>query len=87
MNRFTFLKSAKYAGPNDEYICTGSDSGHVWIYVRKTGEVASLLRADNSICNGVVPHPTLPFFVTYGIDSTAKLWRATVPVGDVDILH
>ena len=28
------------------------------------------------------PHPTLPFFATYGIDSTAKLWRATDPVGD-----
>jgi len=82
LNRFTFLKSAKYAGVNDEFICTGSDSGHVWIYARKTGEVASLLRADHSTCNGVVPHKSLPFFVTYGIDSTAKLWRATGPVGD-----
>ena len=26
LNRFTFLKCAKYAGPNDEYICTGSVS-------------------------------------------------------------
>ena len=24
LNRLTFLKAAKYAGPNDEYICTGS---------------------------------------------------------------
>ncbi len=28
----------------------------------------------------MIPHPSLPFFITYGIDSTAKLWRATVPV-------
>jgi hypothetical protein len=27
-----------------------------------------------------VPHPTLPVFITYGIDSTAKLWRASTPV-------
>jgi len=80
LNRFTFLKNAKYAGPNDEYICTGSDSGHAWIYERATGAVVSLLNADNSTCNGVVPHPSLPFFITYGIDSTAKLWRATGPV-------
>ena len=80
LNRFTFLKNAKYAGPNDEYICTGSDSGHAWIYERSTGAVVSLLNADNSTCNGVVPHPTLPFFITYGIDSTAKVWRATGPV-------
>jgi tetratricopeptide (TPR) repeat protein len=28
----------------------------------------------------VIPHPSLPIFITYGIDSTAKLWRATDPV-------
>lgn len=79
-NRFTFLKNAKYAGPRDEYICTGSDTGHAWIYEKSTGAVVSFWKADNSTCNGVVPHPTLPVFVTYGIDSTAKLWRSTVPV-------
>ena len=82
LNRFTFLKRAAFAGPNDEYICTGSDSGHAWIYEKATGAVVSLLKADHSTCNGIVPHPTLPFFATYGIDSTAKLWRATQPVGD-----
>lgn len=40
----------------------------------------SFLNADHSTCNGVIPHPTLPIFVTYGIDSTAKLWRACTPV-------
>ncbi|KAL7551400.1 hypothetical protein ACHAWF_017843 [Thalassiosira exigua] len=95
LNRLTFLKMAKYAGPNDEYICTGSDSGHAWIYEhictgsdsghawiyeRQTGAVAGFVKADNSTCNGIVPHPTLPYFITYGIDSTAKLWRATTPV-------
>jgi WD40 repeat protein len=76
LNRHTFLKNATYAGPNDEYILTGSDSGKAWIYERSTGSVAALLSADLSTCNGVVAHPTLPFFVTYGIDPTAKLWRA-----------
>ena len=82
LNRFTFLKRATFAGPNDEYICTGSDSGHAWIYEKATGAVVSLLKADHSTCNGIVPHPTLPFFATYGLDSTAKLWRAAHPVGD-----
>ena len=80
-----FVQNAKYAGPDDEYICTGSDSGHAWIYEKETGSVVSLLNADHSTCNGVIPHPTLPLFVTYGIDSTAKLWRGTVPIdSDVD---
>ena len=80
LNRFTFLKNARYAGPRDEYICTGSDSGHAWVYEKATGAVVSFWKADQSTCNGVVPHPTLPIFVSYGIDSTAKLWRATTPV-------
>jgi hypothetical protein len=80
LNRRTFLKNARYAGPNDEYICTGSDSGHAWIYERSSGAVVSFLGADTVTCNGVIPHPSLPVFATYGIDSTAKLWRATGPV-------
>eukprot|EP00539_Tryblionella_compressa_P018691 CAMPEP_0178881094 /NCGR_PEP_ID=MMETSP0747-20121128/12820_1 /TAXON_ID=913974 /ORGANISM="Nitzschia punctata, Strain CCMP561" /LENGTH=1373 /DNA_ID=CAMNT_0020549045 /DNA_START=176 /DNA_END=4298 /DNA_ORIENTATION=+ len=80
LNRLTFLKNARYAGPRDEYICTGSDSGHAWVYEKATGAVVSFWKADNSTCNGVIPHPTLPFFITYGIDSTAKLWRSTIPV-------
>ena len=78
-------QNAKYAGPRDEYICTGSDSGRAWIYDKTNGSVVSLLNADHSTCNGVIPHPSLPFFITYGIDPTAKLWRATVPVdGELD---
>ncbi|CAJ1945630.1 unnamed protein product [Cylindrotheca closterium] len=96
LNRFTFLKNARYAGPRDEYICTGSDSGHAWIYEKATGSVVSFLNADNSTCNGIVPHPSLPLFITYGIDSTAKLWRATTPIdseiddspsGRLDVYH
>ena len=73
LNRRTFLKNAKYAGPSDEYICTGSDSGHAWIYEKATGSVVSLLRADKSTCNGIVPHPHLPLFITYGLEYTAKI--------------
>ena len=60
------------------------DSGHAFIYEKKSGTVVSLINADNSTCNGIQPHPSLPFFVTYGIDSTAKLWRATTPV-DINV--
>jgi tetratricopeptide (TPR) repeat protein len=76
VNCVTFLKQTAYAGPNDEYILTGGDAGKAWIYERSTGAVAAMLNADRNACNGIVPHPTLPYFVTYGIDKTAKLWRA-----------
>ena len=76
LNCVTFLKHTAYAGPNDEYILTGGDEGKAWIYDRSTGAVVVMLNADRNACNEVVPHPTLPFFFTYGIDQTAKLWRA-----------
>jgi hypothetical protein len=82
LNRRTFLKSAVYAGPNDEYICTGSDSGHAWIFERSSGTAVSFLGADSRTCNGIVPHPSAPVFVSYGIDSSAKVWRATAPVDE-----
>jgi hypothetical protein len=40
----------------------------------------AFIRADHSTCNGILPHPALPYFITYGIDSTVKLWRATIPI-------
>jgi WD40 repeat protein len=76
VNHGAFLRNATYAGPNDEYILTGSDSSMAFIFDRSTTCVAALLSADSSTCNGIVAHPTLPFFVTYGIDASAKLWRA-----------
>ena len=31
-------KQVSFYGPNDEYILTGSDSGHIYIFDRKRGE-------------------------------------------------
>eukprot|EP01038_Epipyxis_sp_PR26KG_P010156 gene10156-13663_t len=35
INYSTFLKNVSYFGQNDEYILSGSDSGHVWIWDAK----------------------------------------------------
>lgn len=32
INYATFIKSVRYFGPRDEYVLSGSDSGHVWIW-------------------------------------------------------
>ena len=76
INHRTFLKTVAYFGPADEFIVSGSDSGHLFVYDERSGRVANALRADRQVCNGVVPHPTLPLLASYGIDSAAKLWDA-----------
>jgi hypothetical protein len=80
LNRRTFLKNAKYAGPNDEYICTGSDSGHAWIYERSSGAVVSFLGADTVTCNGIIPHPSLPVFCHVWNRFNGKIVARTGPV-------
>ena len=74
INYQTFLKTASFFGAEDESVCTGSDSGHLWIFDKTTGAVQALLEADDRACNGVVPHPHAPLLCSYGIDDTAKLW-------------
>lgn len=32
LNYDTFLKNVRYFGPRDEYVVSGSDSGHIWIW-------------------------------------------------------
>jgi WD40 repeat protein len=32
INAATFLKSVSFFGPNDEYVVSGSDDGHMWIW-------------------------------------------------------
>lgn len=34
-NYATFLKSVHFFGPNDEYVVSGSDTGHIWIWGSK----------------------------------------------------
>jgi hypothetical protein len=38
-NYATFLKTVSFFGPKDEYIVSGSDSGHMWIWDAKSGNL------------------------------------------------
>lgn len=38
INYATFLKSVSFFGPNDEYVVSGSDSGHLWIWDSSIGD-------------------------------------------------
>jgi tetratricopeptide (TPR) repeat protein len=78
----TFLKRASYFGQNEEYICCGGDDGNIFVYSSLTGDLVSCKRGDgfgrrtssDGIVNGVVPHPSANSYVSYGLDSDAKLW-------------
>ncbi|KAG5889420.1 hypothetical protein JTB14_032754 [Gonioctena quinquepunctata] len=71
-NSRTMIKEATFWG--DDYVMSGSDCGHVFIWNRHTGVLKMLLQADQHVVNCLQPHPTLPLLATSGIDHDVKLW-------------
>jgi len=66
------INEATFWGRN--YVMSGSDCGHVFIWNRWTGQVVQVLQADRHVVNRVRPHPFEPVLATAGIDFDIKLW-------------
>ena len=47
INYATFLKNVSFFGPHDEYVVSGSDSGHLWVWETASGLLATRPRQDN----------------------------------------
>lgn len=58
------VKDVNYFGLNDEYVVSGSDSGHVFIWDRKTSSLVNILEGDSDVVN-VVQGKYLCFLLTY----------------------
>jgi nuclear receptor interaction protein len=47
------VKDVNFYGLNDEYVVSGSDSGHVFIWDRKTASLVNILEGDSDVVNVV----------------------------------
>lgn len=47
------VKDVNFFGLNDEYVVSGSDSGHVFIWNRKDGKLLNILEGDSEVVNVV----------------------------------
>ena len=47
------VKDVNFFGLNDEYVVSGSDSGHVFIWDRKTAKLVNILEGDGEVVNVV----------------------------------
>lgn len=47
------VKDANFFGLQDEYVVSGSDLGHLFIWDKKTGEVVNILEGDSQVVNVV----------------------------------
>ena len=69
------VKQITYMGSRSEWIVSGSDCGHVFIWSSSSGKLVKMLQADDTgAVNCLAPHPYLPLLATSGLDDTAKLW-------------
>lgn len=71
------VKDVNFYGLHDEYIVSGSDRGHLFIWDKKTTEIVQILRADEDVVNVAKGHPFLPILAVSGIDSTVKIFKPT----------
>ncbi|KAF2031285.1 WD and tetratricopeptide repeat-containing protein [Setomelanomma holmii] len=68
------VKDVNYFGLQDEYVVSGSDSGHVFIWDRKTAQLVNILEGDGEVVNVVQGHPYEPMMAVSGIDHTIKVF-------------
>ncbi|KAF2270916.1 WD and tetratricopeptide repeat-containing protein [Lojkania enalia] len=72
------VKDVNYFGLQDEYVVSGSDSGHVFIWDRKTSQLLNILEGDGEVVNVVQGHPYEPTMAVSGIDHTIKIFSPDV---------
>ncbi|KAK9469601.1 WD40-repeat-containing domain protein [Lipomyces arxii] len=68
------VKDVNFFGANDEYIMSGSDCGHLFIWDKESQKLVQILEADTEIVNVVQPHPQIPQIAVSGIDRTIKIF-------------
>jgi nuclear receptor interaction protein len=68
------VKDVNYFGLQDEYVVSGSDCGHVFIWDRKTSQLLNILEGDGEVVNVVQGHPYEPTMAVSGIDHTIKIF-------------
>ncbi|KAL3461049.1 WD40 repeat-like protein [Aspergillus heterothallicus] len=68
------VKDCNFFGLNDEYVVSGSDSGHLFIWERDTCKLVNILKGDDEVVNVVQGHPYEPIIAASGIDDTIKIF-------------
>jgi WD repeat-containing protein 42A len=68
------VKGVSFFGPNDEYVLSGSDCGHIFIWKKKGAKLVRLMVGDRHVVNHLEPHPHIPILATCGIEKNVKLW-------------
>jgi WD repeat-containing protein 42A len=74
------VKQVSFLGGRSDYVISGSDCGHLFIWDAHTAQTVQLLKADSvGAINCLSAHPVLPILATSGLENDAKVWA---PIGE-----
>ncbi|XP_001632024.3 DDB1- and CUL4-associated factor 8 isoform X2 [Nematostella vectensis] len=74
------VKGVNFYGPESEFVVSGSDCGHVFLWDKQTEEIVNFLDADaTGVVNCLEPHPSAPVLATSGLDHDVKIWVPLEP--------
>ncbi|KAI0750806.1 WD40 repeat-like protein [Daedaleopsis nitida] len=68
------VKDVNFLGPRDDFVVSGSDDGHWFMWEKDTGRLHDILEGDGAVVNVIEGHPHLPLVAVSGIDTTVKLF-------------
>ena len=58
------VKDANFFGLQDEYVISGSDGGHVFIWNKRTSELVNILEGDGEVVNVIQGNPRFPIHLS-----------------------
>ncbi|KAL1766610.1 DDB1-and CUL4-associated factor 8 [Sigmodon hispidus] len=69
------VKGVYFYGPRSEFVMSGSDCGHIFIWEKSSSQIVQFLEADEGgTINCIDPHPYLPVLASSGLDHEVKIW-------------
>ncbi|XP_041088413.1 DDB1- and CUL4-associated factor 8 isoform X2 [Polyodon spathula] len=72
------VKGVNFYGPRDEFVVSGSDCGHVYLWEKNSARIVQFMEGDKGgVVNCLEPHPHLPVLATSGLDHDVKIWAPT----------
>uniref|UniRef100_G1Q446 Uncharacterized protein n=1 Tax=Myotis lucifugus TaxID=59463 RepID=G1Q446_MYOLU len=72
------VKGVNFYGPRSEFVVSGSDCGHIFLWEKSSCQIVQFLEGDRAgNINCLEPHPYLPVMATSGLDHDPKIWAPT----------
>ncbi|XP_070807266.1 DDB1- and CUL4-associated factor 8 [Pituophis catenifer annectens] len=72
------VKGVNFYGPKSEFVVSGSDCGHIFLWEKASCQVVQFMQGDKGgVVNCLEPHPHLPVLATSGLDYDVKIWAPT----------